>query len=63
VHRKWSKQTTPDDDWIASVSEKHWRIVTADKDLEYRYHEVIVAAKAAIFVVKELKQVKVIRSG
>lgn len=56
VHRTWFKQTTSDDEWIAAVAEKHWRIITADKDLEFRYHEAIVAAKAAIFVVKELKQ-------
>lgn len=56
MHRTWFKQTTSDDEWIAKVAEKHWRIITADKDLEFRYHEVIVAAKAAIFILKELKQ-------
>jgi hypothetical protein len=55
VHRKWFKQTTADDEWIARVAEKHWKILTADKDLEFRYHDAIVAAQAAIFVVKELK--------
>lgn len=33
------KQTTADDEWIAKVAEKHWKIITSDKDLEFRYHE------------------------
>lgn len=55
VHRKWFKHRTADDEWIASVGEKHWRIITSDKDLEFRYHEAIVAANAAIFVLSDLK--------
>jgi len=56
VHRKWFKHSTDDDEWIAKVSEKHWKILTADQNLECRYHEEIVAAKAGIFVLSELKE-------
>jgi hypothetical protein len=56
VHRSWFKHTATDDEWITRVSEKQWRIITSDKDLECRYHEAIVAAKAAIFVLSELKR-------
>lgn len=56
VHRSWFKQRANDDEWIATVGEKRWRIITSDKDLECRYHEAIVAAKAAIFVLGELKR-------
>jgi hypothetical protein len=55
VHRKWFNHRTDDDEWIARVSEKHWRIITSDQDLEFRYHEQIVAAKAAIFILGPLK--------
>lgn len=56
VHRRWFKHTTDDGEWIVRVGQKHWRIITADKDLEFRYHEAIVAAKAGIFVLSELKK-------
>jgi len=56
VHRKWFKHSTDDDRWIAVVSEKQWRILTLDQDLEYRYHEEIVAANARIFVLNKLKE-------
>jgi hypothetical protein len=58
VHRTWFKQRTDDDEWITRVSEKHWKIITSDKDLESRYHEAIVAANAAIFVLSELKHLE-----
>jgi hypothetical protein len=56
VHRSRFKQKTEDGEWITVAGEKHWRIITSDKDLECRYHEAIVAAKAAIFVLSELKR-------
>jgi hypothetical protein len=56
VHRSWFNHKATDDEWITAVAEKHWKIITSDKDLESRYHHVIVAAKAAIFVLSELKQ-------
>lgn len=56
VHRGLFKHRADDDEWIARVSEKHWRIITSDKDLESRYHEAIVTSNAAIFVLSELKQ-------
>jgi len=55
VHRDRFKQTTDDSEWIVKVGQKHWRAITSDKDLEFRYHEAIVAAKAGIFVLSELK--------
>src|SRR6266852_1743368 len=56
AHRKWFKHSTEDDEWIAKVSEKRWKILTSDQDLEFRYHEEIVAAKAGIFVLSDLKE-------
>jgi PIN like domain len=56
VHRGRFKHRATDDEWIAAVAEKHWRIITSDKEMESRYHEIIGASKAAIFVLSELKR-------
>src|SRR5262249_31655289 len=55
--RRWlpSDQMRVDDDWVTVIAEKRWVILTADKDLQFRYHEVIAKTKAAIFVVAYLK--------
>lgn len=57
VHRAkyGDKRSVGDDRWIVEVGEKNWRILTADKDLEYRHHEAIVRANAGIFIVSDLK--------
>lgn len=54
VHRGKFNHRADDDEWITRVAEKKWRILTSDKDLETRYHEVIAATDAGIFILSDL---------
>lgn len=56
VHRGKFKPRADDDDWIVRVAEKKWRILTSDKDLEFRYHEVIARTDAGIFILSDLEE-------
>jgi PIN like domain len=58
VHRRWygDRRKVEDDEWIRDIGQKNWRIITADKDMEWRWHESIVKANAAIFVLASLKE-------
>jgi len=58
VHRKWygDKKRVEDNIWVEEIGQKNWRIITADKDMEWRWHDSIVKANAGIFVVASLKE-------
>ena len=56
MHRRWFNERTDDEEWIAIVSEKRWRIITSDKDLEFRHHEAIAKAKGRIFILSDLER-------